>query len=81
MSIDMILPGAKRSGIGYHTISQSDYGIISLARNPLRSGYESDQDNIINQYIIFCKVFNEQTGQHGMTLFFFPHHKLSLKKL
>ena len=29
--------------------------------------YESDQDNIINQYIIFCKVFNEQTGQHGMT--------------
>ena len=29
--------------------------------------YESGQDNIINQYIIFCKVFNEQTGQHGMT--------------
>ena len=29
--------------------------------------YESDQDNIINQYIIFCKVFNEQTEQHGMT--------------
>lgn len=29
--------------------------------------YEGDQDNIINQYIIFCKVFNEQTGQHGMT--------------
>lgn len=29
--------------------------------------YESDKDNIINQYIIFCKVFNEQTKQHGMT--------------
>ena len=29
--------------------------------------YESDQDDIINQYIIFCKVFNEQTKQHGMT--------------
>ena len=29
--------------------------------------YESDNDDIINQYIIFCKVFNEQTKQHGMT--------------
>ena len=29
--------------------------------------YESDTDDIINQYIIFCKVFNEQTTQHGMT--------------
>ena len=29
--------------------------------------YESDKDDIINQYIIFCKVFNEQTKQHGMT--------------
>ena len=29
--------------------------------------YESDTDDIINQYIIFCKVFNEQTRQHGMT--------------
>ena len=29
--------------------------------------YESDSDDIINQYIIFCKVFNEQTRQHGMT--------------
>ena len=29
--------------------------------------YESDADDIINQYIIFCKVFNEQTKQHGMT--------------
>ncbi len=29
--------------------------------------YESNKDNIINQYIIFCKVFNEQTKQHGMT--------------
>ena len=28
--------------------------------------YESNQDNIINQYIIFCKVFDEQTRQHGM---------------
>ena len=25
------------------------------------------QNNIINQYIIFCKIFNEQTKQHGMT--------------
>ena len=29
--------------------------------------YESDTDDIINQYIIFSKVFNEQTKQHGMT--------------
>ena len=29
--------------------------------------YESNKDDIINQYIIFCKVFNEQTKQHGMT--------------
>ena len=29
--------------------------------------YESDTDDIINQYIIFCKVFKEQTKQHGMT--------------
>ena len=29
--------------------------------------YESDKDDIINQYIIFCKVLNEQTKQHGMT--------------
>ena len=29
--------------------------------------YESDKDDIINQYIIFCKVFNEQTKKHGMT--------------
>ena len=29
--------------------------------------YESNKDNIINQYIIFCKVFNEQTKQQGMT--------------
>ena len=29
--------------------------------------YESDKDSIINQYIVFCKVFNEQTKEHGMT--------------
>ncbi len=29
--------------------------------------YESDKDDIINQYIILYKVFNEQTKQHGMT--------------
>lgn len=29
--------------------------------------YESNTDDIINQYILFCKVFNEQTGQYGMT--------------
>ncbi len=29
--------------------------------------YERDTDDIINQYIIFCKVFNEQTKQYGMT--------------
>ena len=29
--------------------------------------YENDTDDIINQYIIFCKVFNEQTKQYGMT--------------
>ena len=29
--------------------------------------YESNTEDIINQYIIFCKVFNEQTKIHGMT--------------
>ena len=29
--------------------------------------YESETNDIINQYIVFCKVFNEQTRQHGMT--------------
>ena len=29
--------------------------------------YERNTDDIINQYIIFCKVFNEQTRQYGMT--------------
>lgn len=29
--------------------------------------YESDQDNIINEYIVFCKVFNEQIKEYGMT--------------
>ena len=27
--------------------------------------YESDRDNIINEYIVFCKVFNEQIKEHG----------------
>ena len=29
--------------------------------------YESDKDNIINEYIVFCRVFNEQVKKHGMT--------------
>ncbi len=29
--------------------------------------YESNKDNIINQYIIFCKVFDAQIKEHGMT--------------
>ena len=29
--------------------------------------YESNKDNIINEYIVFCKVFNEQIKEHGMT--------------
>ncbi len=35
--------------------------------NVLIDNLYSDKDDIINQYIIFCKVFNEQTKQHGMT--------------
>ena len=31
--------------------------------------YESDSEDIINQYIIFCKVFNEQRKLHGLTEF------------
>ena len=30
--------------------------------------YRSDSDDIINQYIGFCKVFNEQVAIHGRTL-------------
>lgn len=29
--------------------------------------YENNKDDIINQYIVFCKVFNEQTKKCGMT--------------
>ncbi len=29
--------------------------------------YESDQDDIIHQYIMFCKIFNGQTQLYGMT--------------
>ena len=29
--------------------------------------YESGKDNIINEYIVFCEVFNEQVKKHGMT--------------
>ena len=29
--------------------------------------YESDSKDIINQYIIFCRVFSEQVKKHGMT--------------
>ncbi len=29
--------------------------------------YESDKDNIINEYIVFCKVFNKQIKEYGMT--------------
>jgi hypothetical protein len=29
--------------------------------------YESDSDDIINQYIIFCKVFDDQCKKHGLT--------------
>lgn len=33
-----------------------------IAKNrKLSRKQESDKDDIINQYIIFCKVFNEQT--------------------
>ena len=31
--------------------------------------YENDSEDIINQYIIFCKVFNEQRKLYGMTEF------------
>ena len=53
-------------------------GIISLSKEFFEGAdidievkakviYERNTDDIINQYIIFCKVFNEQTKQHGMT--------------
>jgi hypothetical protein len=29
--------------------------------------YESDGDDIINQYIVFCKVFDAQCKEHGLT--------------
>jgi hypothetical protein len=29
--------------------------------------YESDSDDIINQYIIFCKVFDDQRKKYGLT--------------
>ncbi len=32
-----------------------------------RTIQNSDKDNIINEYIVFCRVFNEQIKEHGMT--------------
>ena len=29
--------------------------------------YQEDENNIIGQYIIFCKVYNEQRKKHGQT--------------
>ena len=29
--------------------------------------YQEDEDNIIGQYIIFCKVYNEQRNKYGQT--------------
>ncbi len=29
--------------------------------------YQEDENNIIEQYIIFCKVYNEQRKKHGQT--------------
>ena len=29
--------------------------------------YQEDESNIIGQYIIFCKVYNEQRKKHGQT--------------
>ena len=29
--------------------------------------YQEDEDNIIGQYIVFCKVYNEQLKKHGRT--------------
>ena len=29
--------------------------------------YQEDKSNIIGQYIIFCKVYNEQRKKHGLT--------------
>jgi hypothetical protein len=29
--------------------------------------YEQETDDIINQYIVFCKVFNDQRNKHGLT--------------
>ncbi len=29
--------------------------------------YQEDEKNIIGQYIIFCKVYNEQRKKHGQT--------------
>jgi hypothetical protein len=29
--------------------------------------YEQETDDIINQYIVFCKVFNDQRNKYGLT--------------
>ena len=54
----------------YHTISLSqeffDGADIDIEIKA-KVIYESDKDNIINEYIVFCKVFNEQIKEHGMT--------------
>ena len=77
-----IMPSLRRSKATYKE-SQSLKGLAkmkydkehkdSLSKYPefieakAKVIYESDTDDIINQYIIFCKVFNEQTKKHGMT--------------
>ncbi len=52
-----------------NVLTDNLYNDLGFIANEVKAKviYESDTDDIINQYIIFCKVFNEQTKQHGMT--------------
>ena len=42
--------------------------VVSLSKEA-KVIYEGDSEDIINQYIIFCKVFNEQRKLYGLTEF------------
>ena len=49
-------PGAERSGIGGHSLSQSDYGIMKRYKS-LGGGNSMDSYHTINEVLV--KLFNE----------------------
>ena len=64
----IIYTGAQGKKPGILSLSKEFFGGAEIDIDiKAKVIYESDKDDIINQYIIFCKVYNEQIKLHGMT--------------